>query len=1330
MVFLLRCLLLGCFLTGATRAVSQQKLFRHFSVADGLPNYSAISIIQDHTGFMWIGTTDGLCRYDGLRFKVYRYDVNDSSSLSSGHINTLWTGADGTLWVGTSGGLDKYDPERDRFQRIHLRGKPVTSIFRIFEDSRGMTWVGTENGLFTIPKGGEAAPFAGPITGNMVRGIFEDRLGRMWIGTDQGLNCLERSGGGYRVTYFKPFPGRRDNVVTSIMEDDRQTLWVGMQNLGLCAFNPETRTFTHYTTSTGLVNDHIRCITPDRTGNLWVGTQEGISILDPIRRTFRNVARIPGDETSLSQNSIFTIFKDRLGSMWVGTFFGGVNISYAYNTTFGVIKDDNRQNSISNNVVSSIVDDGKGNLWIGTEGGGLNYFNRATRTFSYYKHEPQKALSLRSNLIKMIYKDTDGNIWVGTHGGGLNVLPPGGRSFGEGLVNLPAPTPKIVTEVTSATDDGAGNLWVATNTALFIFKREGTRLTGERKVDIVSRVYPQKYLFRDSGNTIWVFGSRGVSAIREGRAREVDSTLLINCFAENRMGELWGGTTGDGVVRYDGVKFIKYTNAFFKEAVVVGILCGEDQDLWLSTNKGLVHFFPETGVYRVYTRDDGIAGDEFNYNSYFRSADGYFYFGGYNGLTYFRPADILNNLHKAPLVFTRLRQHSGEEGSGFTEENITRRPGIRMRYDQNTFTVDFALLNYIKSQKNLYHYQLEDYDKTWKETSDGSATYTNLPPGTYRLLVRGANNDGVWSDVKTLEITITPPFWLTWWAYCFYILLAGGMVFVIARFFFLRALLKKEDELHQAKLNFFTNASHEIRTHLTLIMVPVERLLKESTSGDFVHQQLSLVKANTNRLLNLVRELMDFRKAETNHLQLFSRRQDLVPFLREIGQSFRETALASHIDMSFTHNEEVIPVNFDEKQLEKVFFNLLANAIKFTPENGRIALSAEARKDDVVIKVTDNGRGIAPQYLPRLFTNFFQVADHGMQNTGYGIGLALSKNIVELHKGRISVESIPATEEDEGRTVFTVILPKNASIPATSPPPPEVSSPLSEPVAVVAPPETGTRFKGSTVLVVEDNAELCRMIVDEFSAIYRVITAANGREAWEAATAEIPELIISDVMMPEMDGYALCEKIRTDDRTSHIPLILLTAKSTRNAQIEGLQHGADLYLTKPFSTRVLSLSVRNLLAARDRIRQKTTKELARLHVSPTPAETPAASPDDAFLEKVTRIIDQHLDDVDFGVEKLAREVGMSVPVLYKKLRALTNMSVNEVVKVYRFRKAAGLLAQKQLSISEVASAVGYDDRKYFSKEFKKYFGVAPSDFAVTPSNTEMKIEETDPYLSS
>ncbi len=638
---------------------------------------------------------------------------------------------------------------------------------------------------------------------------------------------------------------------------------------------------------------------------------------------------------------------------------------------------------------------------------------------------------------------------------------------------------------------------------------------------------------------------------------------------------------------------------------------------------------------------------------------------------------------------------------------------IRLQHNQNVFTIEYALLNFIKSNKNRYAYKLEGIDKDWNETNTASVTYTNLPTGHYRFLVKGANNDGVWSDPVAMDIRVLPPFWFTWWAYCVYILLLLVVLFLINRFFFFRALLKKENELHQVKLNFFTNVSHEIRTHLTLIMAPVEKMLTDKQTDSFAQQQLRHVKTNAARLLKLVSELMDFRKAETHHLQLKTARHDLVGFLEEIYTSFREVSLAKNISLSFIHDRENCFVYFDPEQLEKVFFNLLTNAFKFTPEGGRIVVNMEQHDNKVTVQVTDNGRGIAPQYLDKLFTNFFQVADHGQQNTGYGIGLALAKNIVELHKGTITVQSEPATSTKEGRTCFTVTLLQGNKhlVPAVAEP--MLSPAIITPQASVVQPVKTTEEASFSLLIAEDNADLRTLLQETFEHRYQLSLCENGSEAWEKAIEQIPDLIISDVMMPGMDGFALCERLKTDERTSHIPVIMLTAKSAQSDQVSGLETGADIYLTKPFSTRVLELSVHNLLVSRERMRQKFN---ALIVATPTTTNAPALaealnSVEKEFLEKVMQLVETYMEDPEFGVDMLARKVAMSPPILYKKLKAVTNMSVNDFIKSLRLKKAAALLLQKQLTVYEVAYAVGYNDRKYFSREFKKQFGKTPSEYA-------------------
>ncbi|HEY8898430.1 MAG TPA: hybrid sensor histidine kinase/response regulator transcription factor, partial [Niastella sp.] len=763
---------------------------------------------------------------------------------------------------------------------------------------------------------------------------------------------------------------------------------------------------------------------------------------------------------------------------------------------------------------------------------------------------------------------------------------------------------------------------------------------------------------------------------------------------------------------------------------IIGLLDDEQGNLWLSSNTGLIRYNPARNSAQTYTMSDGLAGNEFNNNSYCKDSRGEMYFGGFNGITHFYPAGIETNNYTAPLVFTGLKLFNNyigiDDGNKILNENITLSPGLTFRYNQDVFTIEFALLNYIKSSKNKYSYKLEGFDKGWNEVTNNTATYTNLPSGNYIFHVKGANNDGIWSAPARIAIKVLPPFWLTWWAYCIYILVLAGILFFVLRYFFLRALLKKEDELHQVKLNFFTNVSHEIRTHLTLIMAPVEKMLDNKQHDSFVQQQLSQVKQNADRLLKLVSELMDFRKAETDHLQLHIGRYNLVPFLQDIYVSFRETSLAREINMSFIHNAEEMYLYYDKEQLEKVFFNLLANALKFTPAGGRVVLMAEQKDNRITVTVTDNGRGIAPQYIDKLFTNFFQVADHGLQNTGYGIGLALSKNIIALHQGSISVESEPATDNREGKTVFTVSLKQGnshfsgADILVVRPDKAPVRAEkittggITIPTAALV--QAALTDKNFTILLAEDNVELRQLIKETFVQQYHILECPNGLQAWETAIVEIPDLIISDVMMPEMDGFTLCEKLKTDQRTSHIPVILLTAKSTQSDQVSGLETGADLYLTKPFSTRILELNVRNLLASREKLRQRFSSQI----VAPTLpdgqtgesfTENVSGTVDAAFLQKVLTIIEEHIDNPDFGVEMLSRKTAMSAPVLYKKIKAVTDMSVNEFVKSIRLKKAAQLLLKKQMTVYEVAYAVGYSDRKYFSREFKKQFGKTPSEYA-------------------
>lgn len=1297
----------------------QNIAFNHLTVENGLSHNSVLAITQDKRGFMWYGTRYGLNRYDGQRFRIYQTDRKDSTTLSDNLVLSLFCDSKNTLWVGTSSGLNKYDPATDQFERLPVAPYP-TGIYAIFEDSKGRLWLGSPSGLYLKTDKGFRR-FAADSTGNslagtQVRCIYEDKKGYIWVGTHNGLSRLIISGNNnIQFETFRHEEGNPNslpnNYVYTITADSQERLWIGTLSGGVCIYDPATRSFSRVP---NIINNSVREIIKDKAGKLWIGTQEGLTIIDPANKTDVSYQYDPGNRKSLSQNSIHSLFEDVNGSVWIGTYFGGINMIHSYNTSFTTWQSNTAQSGINNNVVSSILEDKQHNFWIGTEGGGLNYLNRHTGAYTYYKHNPNDPSSLGSNLVKVVYKDKDDNIWVGTHGGGLNLMEHGSGKFKQFFYDKQDPY-TLTLETTAILEASDGRFWVGTNTGLHLFKREGTKLTEIIDTALLSSMAKTsiRYLYEDSRHRLWIGATYNQYVLTGNKLEIVNTDCYNNSITEDSKGNIWTSLYYDGLVKYDPeMKIVaRYTNKDgLPSSNILGLLEDAKQNLWISTDNGLLKFDPNKKTFQTYTTSDGIAGNEFNYGSFLEDSNGEFFFGGYNGITSFFPEKIEANTYTAPMVFTGLKLFNNPVGINKADKLLKQDIGftkeLRFKYDQEVFTIEFALLNYIKSNKNTYAYKLEGFDRDWIETNSPSVTYTNLPPGAYTLMVKGANNDGVWSAPAELSIRVLPPFWRTWWAYCIYALLAASVFFVVTRFFFLRALLTKEEELHQVKLNFFTNISHEIRTHLTLLMAPVEKMMETNKKDAPLQQQLFNVKNNANRLLKLVSELMDFRKAETNHLKLYIDQQDLIPFLREIYNSFSELSLSRNIKTSFVHNMAHSFVYFDREQMEKVLFNLLSNAFKFTPDGGAVSLNIEQQKDTVTISVIDNGRGIAPEYLDKLFSNFFQVADHGLQNTGYGIGLALSRNIVELHKGTLTVES------KEGRTCFTVTLQQgNAHFAGTqhlmgnkpaAEELPEVTEVLGNTPATTPPADN----KPFTLLIVEDNPELRKLVRETFEETYQVLESENGAEGLALATEQIPDLVISDVMMPEMDGLEFCSRLKTDERTSHIPVILLTAKSSQEDHVSGLENGADLYLSKPFSTRVLELNVRNLLALKEKMRLKFSKQL--LTETPEPLANPV---DSAFLQKVIDLVEEHMDEPEFGVEMLSRKVAMSQPVLYKKLKALTDMSVNDFVKSLRLKKAASLILKKQHTVYEVAYMVGYADRKYFSKEFKKQFGKTPTEFA-------------------
>ncbi|ACU04927.1 hybrid sensor histidine kinase/response regulator transcription factor [Pedobacter heparinus] len=1342
-VLLLIVLLLGYEVAGA----QENKMnFNHLTVENGLSQSSVLSIAQDSMGFMWFGTKDGLNKYNTRNFEIYKREKGNNTSLSSGqNINFLLTDKKGNLWVGTQKGLNRYIPATNSFKRYLYDAKNKHSISNntirtICEDNKGNIWIGTDSGLNKLigqDKFQRFMPAKGGIAHHLIKTICQDHQGVFWIGTLQGLTSMYIQNGKY---HFKSYFHKNgdpesliENDINIIYEDPRHNLWIGTHNNGLELFNRTTGTFKHFMSRKGQPNgissNVIRKIKTAQDGRLWISTLNGINILDLDTYEFTVLNHNPDDPNSLNQNSIYDILMDATGSIWAGTYYGGVNFYHANSTPFRSYKSTQGKNGISSNVVSSIVEDKYHNLWIGTEAEGLNYYDRSTGTFTSFKHDVENPNSLSSNLVKAISIDQHGKVWIGTYEGGLDQYLPESKTFKHYTSNN---NPKALNSnrIVCLLHDSRNRLWVGTRAqGIFIYNEKESSFKPFNSLANHHDLKFIRYFFEDSKKNVWIATNSGTyifdPSTDKVRAFTINDNSSkfddINLIQEDSKGFIWLGSYDAGLIRYN--PFQNKTTFFttkngLPSNVILGILEDEEGDLWISTADGLAKFDKKT--FKTFTIQDGLPGNVFNYNSFFKDSKGEFYFGGYNGLVSFFPNQIKENRKVPKVIFTRLRLFNkivaiGDE-SKLLNRNISMTKEISFSYAQNIFSVEFAVLNYIKSEKNKYAYKLEGLDKEWNYVTAPSATFTNLPAGTYKLLIKGANNDGVWTkQPEQLIIHILPPFWKTWWAYLIYALCFSAILFLVFRFLWIRALLRKEHEIYQMKMDFFTNVSHEIRTPLTLIVGPLERLINDTKESPGLNRRLLTVKKNAGRLTRLVNELMDFRKEEAGKMTLNVSPENIVEFAKEIYLSFQYLAIKHHIDYQFNCDEDVIEVYFDHEQLEKVFFNLLSNAFKFTSDHGAISLSVKrAGNGYVEISVLDNGKGIPEESRDKIFTNFYQVKDPLSRNSGTGIGLALSKKIARLHHGDLLL--MPnLTVEGNSQTCFCLKLKtgyshfkKDELIPAfvNVESPDLYRLPQEFPAADEEQAEEQANSDRITVLIVEDNREIRDFIRASLRSFYHILEAEDGEKGTQLAFEKIPDIIVSDVMMPVMDGLELCRVLKTDARTSHIPIILLTARSGNIHEVSGRKTGAEAYITKPFSIDILQLNINNLLALQANMRRKFSQQITL-----QPSNVLIESTDEEFLNKIMRIIEDNFSMDDFNVNILATEVGMSTPILYKKIKALTGLTVNNFIKSVRLKRAAQLLKQNTYTVYEVAYMVGFSDSKYFSKEFVKQFGRTPSDYS-------------------
>jgi signal transduction histidine kinase/ligand-binding sensor domain-containing protein/DNA-binding response OmpR family regulator len=1281
---------------------------------NSLPGNFIISLAEDHSKNIWIGTNNsGLVRYNDAEEKFYRYGViaGDERSLPGNIVRCITVDASGNVWIGTSLGLAKYDPVKDNFKRFHF---PIGMLLESTVDVRRILTIADQElviqnslGLFNLNVKNELIQKAGYEFPSYTEKMFTqnepicfDSDHNLWVGSREGLIKYNTKTG-----KFKEYKNNEahsnsisSNTFSVIVEDSKKNIWIGTSNRGVNRYNRSTDDFTVIKedshTRNGLTNNIITGIYEDRNSNIWLSTQEGgANYFNDRSRQFEYYNYNYLDNHSVSSNKIGVIHEDDNGDVWIGTKDGGLNKflkdkkvfkRYVINTKF-----------VSPSILG-IENQAKHSLFVTGWEMGLYTFNTTTgRSYNLMENVEIENKPLSIN-IKGIKLDSKGNLWLATHEkSGILVYDTHSKKFYSAAV--PGPYDRDLLRVEYAAsflEDRKKRLWISSYVGVFVFD----------------------------------------SVLHSFRHRPNDPHSLSSGYTfdlhEDRHGNIWVGNANglDKISEKNGrFKVERYSERYPLPGNIKGILEDDHGNLWLSSNQEISTFDPGTGKIKQYTIGQEMPDQEFYERSRFKSSKGEMYFGGINGFVRFHPdsvmvGEIKPNVYIVDFQLFNKSQKVNDPNSPLTK-TIAETESITLRHDQSVFTFEFAGLNFNPYQQLEYAYKMEGFDDQWYFVGDKRfATYTNLPSGNYNFRVQLAENNVLQNVGTSMRIIIHPPFWKTTWAYFLYIIVVGLIFYFFRKSILFREKLKNELKLekigiknimetHLMKLRFFTNVSHEFRTPLTLIKAPIEKLVLTVGQLDKEEQQyhFELIASNTKKLLNLVDQLMDYRKLEAGSLVLEPSMGDIVDFCRRVWSVFNVLANKSNIQYSFNTAVESHIMSFDADKLDKIISNLLSNAFKNTQEYGCISLTIERKyssTDDmegyIHITIEDNGFGISKNDLPHIFERFYSVPKNGSSEIkGTGIGLALSKELAELHKGEITVES----NEGEGAT-FKLILPfdnkmiSNRQIALVKDDDHERIN-----AHVEAQIEGTKKAEKHRILIVEDDDDLRLFLQKELLASFEVFLASDGKDGLNKVLSEVPDIIISDITMPQMDGIEFCKKIKSDQRTSHIPLILLTARHSQEKQLEGFNSGADDFIIKPFSVEILKSRINNLLHSRSELinRFKNSKELIFDVES-------IEDKDKNLIQSIIDIVLAHIEDEKINADFIADRVNMSRSLVYRKIEALTGQSVNEFIRNIRLKKSTQLLLNSSKNINEVAYAVGFSSPSYFTRSFIKQFGVSPKEF--------------------
>lgn len=1323
-------------LSANLKDVNSRLYFKSLGIDEGLSQNTVNYIIQDKTGFMWFGTKDGLNRYDGTSFTIYKKNKTFPTSLNNSFIRSLYQDQDLNLWIGTDAGISIYNPVTESFQNFDMRSKNsnqqiTNAISSIYGDSDNTIWIASERqGLFRFHKENkELIHYAiEKYTGGQanIECISKDKAGSLWLGTF-GDGLFVSTDNMNTVNSFRTNDGRvlfEDDVITKISEGPYNCLYVSSVEKGLIEINlssREVREILRYDEQSEHIYIRDFLFIGD---NIWVGTETGLFIYNISSRTFTHHRSSMFDPYAISDNAIYTLCKDREGGVWIGTYFGGVNYYPPQYTKFEKYYPLDEGNSIRSKRVREFAKAPDGSIWIGTEDGGLNNYNPKDGIFKFLS-ESEKFKNIHGLCI-------DGEkLWVGTFMNGLKLL------------DLKSGKIKSYNKTSDLNSIGDNNIFTICKT------KEGTLFFGtlsgmykyNRAADSFTDIpeLNNKFIYdikEDYYGDLWVATyANGVFRYLADQNKWVnylhdvnDNTSLpynkVISIYEDSKNEIWITTQGGGFCRFD-----RKNNCFERKGADKGLLnevvyqMQEDNQgfYWLTTNRGLIQYDMQYDKIKIYTTSNGLLTNQFNYQSSLKDDDGKLYFGSIEGFVAFDPSTFITDFEVEPititdfLLFNKKAIISSKDSP--LEKSITFSDTINLSAAQNSFSLKLAVLDYASPEATEVSYMLEGFDKEYHRLIEGQLiTYSNLSHGTYIFKAKSSDVSGFSNQVKSLVIHIDPPIYKTVWAYILYVILFFSVAFFIFNYFRQRHRDKrqrelekfeqmKELEIYNVKIEFFTNLAHDIRTPLTLIKGPLDSVLAKYELPADVTDELGIMKKNTNRLLNLLNQLLDFRKTETQGFKLNFTKVNISELLRETYQRFSLAMKNENIDFQLLLPKDDFYADVDKEALTKIISNLFSNAVKYTDSYIKVELIIPSlvEPDHFIIKFQNDGDIIPKEFRSEIFKPFveYNSESNSKSSRGTGIGLPLSRSLAELHQGDLFFEDVYDSN------VFILKLPseQDYSISLAAPIQQIDQEENSLPNTISAREEGNQDTSCATVLLIEDNVEMLSFVRKQFETDYEVLTAKNGQEALQLLDAHYVDLIVSDIVMPVMDGFEFCKKIKSDISYSHIPIILLTARTNIQSKIEGLELGADAYIEKPFSIEYLLATASNLIENRKTLRN------AFANMPFTSSESVAhSSADKEFLKSLDEIIQKNYQNPAFSMDDMAEELNMSRASFYRKIKGVIDMSPNDYLRLERLKKAAILLKENKLQISEICYIVGFSSPSYFSKCFQKQFGVSPKDF--------------------